>query len=289
MSRLLRSLAPNLNRHVVHGQRDRGLGLGCLDPHAFQLEVGEQTVGDRAAQALERAIGALLGHQRHQLADLRVVDRVLHSVGHGGIRFPHIQAQVDQQSLADLALGLAHAVVCVERETVDLDRDGLEALFVLFVLFAVFLVVVVLLLGVLASVSAVVLGTVLVVQLVLLLAVHLPPNVAAATASAAATGATSCTRKTLAPRSSAITFVAIVPGSLASAASGSRAPPAPAAMRPRNVLREVPITSGGPSVVSSSSRRSNVRLCAGVLPKPMPGSSRMRRASMPASTASSRR
>ena len=45
----------------------------------------------------------------------------------------------------------------------------------------------------------------------MLLSVHRPPNVAAATASASRTGATSCTRNTLAPRSSASTFEATVP------------------------------------------------------------------------------
>src|SRR5690242_13633140 len=59
---LLRSvgLAPHLHRHLVHRQRDRRLGLGRLDPHAFELVVGQQPVGDGAAQALERAVRALL-------------------------------------------------------------------------------------------------------------------------------------------------------------------------------------------------------------------------------------
>src|SRR5665648_276831 len=110
----------------------------------------------------------------------------------------------------------------VEREPVDLDRDGLEALLVVLVL----IVVAVLLLGVVGELALAIPRmllaapqTLLVAQLVVGVAVHLPLNVAAATAKAAATGATSWTRNTLAPRSSAITFVAIVPGRR-SAASG---------------------------------------------------------------------
>ena len=41
-------------------------------------------------------------------------------------------------------------------------------------------------------------------------------------------------------------------------------------------MREVPITTGRPSATSSSSRRSSSRLCSTVLPKPIPGSSRIR-------------
>ena len=60
------------------------------------------------------------------------------------------------------------------------------------------------------------------------------PSVAVATASAPATGGTSCTRKTLAPRSSAITFVAIVPGRR-SVAFGAGSFPAPGALPVRRL------------------------------------------------------
>ena len=46
-------------------------------------------------------------------------------------------------------------------------------------------------------------------------------------------------------------------------------------------MREVPTTSGRPSATSSPSRRSSSRLCAAVLPKPIPGSSRMRSSAIP--------
>ena len=59
-------------------------------------------------------------------------------------------------------------------------------------------------------------------------------------------------------------------------ATGSLRPRASATMRPRKLLREVPITSGRPSAASSSRRRSSSRLCSTVLPKPMPGSSMIR-------------
>ena len=98
-------LPPDLDRDLVHAQGDRRLGLGGLDPHAFDLVVRQQPVGDRAAQALERVVGALLGEQRHELADLGVVDRVLERVRHRGVALSDVQAQVDHQALADLALG----------------------------------------------------------------------------------------------------------------------------------------------------------------------------------------
>ncbi len=70
---------------------------------------------------------ALLGDQRDQLADLRVVDRVLQRVGRGRVGLAHVESQVEHQALADLALGLAHAVVGIQRQAGDLDRDRLGA------------------------------------------------------------------------------------------------------------------------------------------------------------------
>ncbi len=72
-------------------------------------------------------MGALLGDQRDELADLRVVDRVLERVGRGRVGLAHIEAQIEHEALADLALGLADAVVGVERQAGDLDRDRLGA------------------------------------------------------------------------------------------------------------------------------------------------------------------
>ena len=86
--------------------------------------------------------------------------------------------------------------------------------------------------------------------------------------SASATAATSWTRKTRAPRSSAITHVATVPC--------TRPVTSRPVSVPMNDLREVPITSGRPRSVSSSSRASSSRLCSSVLPKPIPGSSWIR-------------
>src|SRR5579884_377904 len=58
---------------------------------------------------------------------------------------------------------------------------------------------------------------------------------------------------------------------------------------PRNLFREVPTRTGGPSSTSSCSRPSSSRLCSMVLPKPIPGSMRIRSAAMPLATANSRR
>ena len=54
---------------------------------------------------------------------------------------------------------------------------------------------------------------------------------------------------------------------------------------PRNDLREVPTSTGRPRATISSSRRSSSRLCATVLPNPMPGSSRIRSSATPRATA----
>ena len=98
------------------GQRDRRLGLRRLDPHLHGGVVGEQAVGDGRAQALERLVAALLGDERDALADRAVVDRVLDEVGHGRVALADLEAQVEDEPLADLALGRAHAVVGVERQ-----------------------------------------------------------------------------------------------------------------------------------------------------------------------------
>ena len=73
-------------------------------------------------------VGALLGDQRDELADLGVVDGVFDRVGDSRVGLAHVEPQVEHQPLADLALGLADAVVGVEREARDLDRDRLGRL-----------------------------------------------------------------------------------------------------------------------------------------------------------------
>ena len=133
----------------------------------------DQPVGDRRAQALERLVGALLCDQVDDVADLCVVDRVLHAIGHGRVTVADVDAQVEQQPLSHLALGCRHPYMGEQREPGDLDRDlGLGMAFV-----------VVLYLVVLVGVG------------------HCAVTVAAVTERASWTGATSCTRKTRAPRS----------------------------------------------------------------------------------------
>ena len=101
-------------------------GSGLVDAHVHGVgrEAVEHAVGDGRAEALERPVGALLGHQRHGLADLAVVDGVLDPVGHRGVAFVHVEAQVDHDPLAHLALGRVDAVVRVKREAGDLDVHG---------------------------------------------------------------------------------------------------------------------------------------------------------------------
>src|SRR5205807_9301329 len=99
------------------------------------------------------------------------------------VGFTQVAEQVQRQRQARRPLGLGHTVVGVPREPGDLYGYRLGARIAFLAEIAVLLVV--------QSVRVVPLPHV----------VHLRPNVAAATARASRTGATSCTRKTRAPRS----------------------------------------------------------------------------------------
>ena len=66
---------------------------------------------------------ALLRDQRHQLAHVGVVDRVVDRVGHRGVGPADVEPQVHDQALAHLALGVGDAVVGVQGQAGDLDRD----------------------------------------------------------------------------------------------------------------------------------------------------------------------
>src|SRR5262249_11652836 len=200
----------------------------------------------------EGLVGALLRDQVGELAHLGVVDGVLDAIGDRRVALAHVEAEIQQEPLTDLALGGRHAQVGEQRQATDLDGHlglGVTLLLVVFLCF-------------------VVLGRVF----------HGALTVAAVTVKASRTGATSWTRNTRAPRSYASTFVAIV---AATRSSGSSWP----VSRPRNDLREVPITTGRPSSTSSSRRRSSSKLRPTVLPNPTPGSSRIRPSAIPACTA----
>src|SRR5213078_1147520 len=62
--------------------------------------------------------------QRDDLTDLGIVDRVLEPVGQHRIAVGHIEADVDLEPLADLALGLRNSVMRVDGEAANLDLDG---------------------------------------------------------------------------------------------------------------------------------------------------------------------
>jgi hypothetical protein len=62
----------------------------------------------RRAEALQGLVGTLLGDQVGHVAHLRVVDGVLDAVGEGGVAFPHVDPDVEQQTLPHLALGSGH-------------------------------------------------------------------------------------------------------------------------------------------------------------------------------------
>src|SRR5580700_5121184 len=106
---------------------------------------------------------------------------------------------------------------------------------------------------------------------------HRARLMAAATASACTVGATSWTRMMAAPFSTAKRCAASEPPSRSAGSDGT--------MEWMKRLREAPTRSGRPKPRQASSRAMQVRLCSGVLPKPMPGSSTMRSRAMPARAA----
>ena len=110
----------------------------------MELVALDQAIGDSGAEALERAVLALLGDEIDELADLAVVDRVLDPVGDRRVALADVKSQVDDQALADLPLGCGDTHVGVEREAADLDRDlGLGvALLVVFFLVVVLVLIV---------------------------------------------------------------------------------------------------------------------------------------------------
>src|SRR3954447_6169732 len=108
---------------------------------------------------------------------------------------------------------------------------------------------------------------------------HCLSQIAAATRSACTVSATSWLRMIFAPFRAAIKWAAIEPPSRCCGSDGETV------LMKR--LREAPTRRGRPNALSSPSRASAVMLCSGVLPKPMPGSSTIFSAEIPAFAARS--
>src|SRR5207244_6350451 len=96
---------------------------------------------------------------------------------------------------------------------------------------------------------------------------HRALPMAAATRSACTVSATSWVRMIAAPPATASRWAAIDPPRRWSGGAGDTVS--------MKRLREAPTRSGSPNDLSSGRRAMAVRLCSGVLPKPMPGSSTM--------------
>src|SRR5579862_269368 len=103
---------------------------------------------------------------------------------------------------------------------------------------------------------------------------HRACRMAAATASACAVAATSWVRIMAAPCSAARRWAAIDPGNRAAGSDGTT--------KLMKRLRDAPTKIGRSKPRHVSSRAMQARLCSGVLPKPMPGSSTIRSWGMPA-------
>src|SRR6478609_1617310 len=106
---------------------------------------------------------------------------------------------------------------------------------------------------------------------------HRAPRMAAAMRSACTVSGTSWVRMIAAPPAAARRWAAIDPPRRWSGEAGETLS--------MKRLRDAPTSSGSPKDLSSESRAMAVRLCSGVLPKPMPGSSTMLSRAMPARAA----
>ena len=203
-----------------------------------------QPVGDRRAQALERLVGALLRDEGDLLADLAVVDRVLDAVGDRRVAARRRRSVMSNTSRWPTSRSrLADAVVRVEREPADLDRDRR--------LRGRSLVVVVVVSSSSSYSSSVAL-------------VHPARDRSSGHRERIGDRRTSWTRNTL----RAALEREHVGGDRRRHALGR--PSRPVSL-PRKLLREVPITSGRPSATSSSRRRSSSRLCSTRLAEADPG------------------
>src|SRR5690606_8043027 len=110
---------------------------------------------------------------------------------------------------------------------------------------------------------------------------HSIPQSAAATSSAWRTSRTSCTRNSRAPRVSACTHAAIVPGSRSSGGS-------PPDASPTKRLRDGPTSTGAPIATMRSRSRRTAMLCSVRFAKPSPGSRTIASSGMPAARALAR-
>src|SRR4051812_16382633 len=106
---------------------------------------------------------------------------------------------------------------------------------------------------------------------------HCAPRMAAAMRNACTVSGTSWVRMIAAPPAAARRWAAIDPPRRWSGEAGETLS--------MKRLRDAPTSSGSPKDLSSESRAMAVRLCSGVLPKPMPGSSTMLLRTMPARAA----
>src|SRR6476469_8611504 len=115
------AIVGHLDRDLLHRQRQRRLGLRGAHADLLAAEALDQPLTHDLAEPFKRLVAALGRGQRDDVADLRVVHGVLEPVGEDRVAVGDIEGDVELQPLADLALGLGHSVVGVEREAAELD------------------------------------------------------------------------------------------------------------------------------------------------------------------------
>jgi hypothetical protein len=120
---LFGSLVDDLDRNLLDRQRQRRLGLGGTDADGLAAIAFHQALTDDLGKSLEGAIAALGRGEGDDVADLGVVNRVVDAIGEHRVAVGHVEGDVELEPLPDLLLGVADAMVGIDREPSQLDLD----------------------------------------------------------------------------------------------------------------------------------------------------------------------
>src|SRR5439155_21655699 len=94
-------------------------------PHPFGGEARDQLVGDRGCERFEQVVVSRVRDLLDRLRDRTVVDGLVEAVG--GAAAADIELDVEDEALSMFLLVCVHAVVCVDAQAVQRDRDHATA------------------------------------------------------------------------------------------------------------------------------------------------------------------
>ena len=114
----------DLDGDLLDREGQRRLGLRGTHPHGLAAVALHQPLADHLGQPLQRLVAALGRGKGDDVADLGVVDGVLEPVGQHRVAIGHVEGDVELKPLSDLLLGVADAVVGVDREPAQLHLDA---------------------------------------------------------------------------------------------------------------------------------------------------------------------